>query len=180
MFKQAAFTLLAIAYPLLVFSGMQVLQPLLLAGLLAAFALLRGLTTRDPAWRACAVFAGLLSIVVALSRDVSYLKLYPVTVNGIMLAIFGASLWQRQTIIERISRLTEPDLNAHGVRYTRRLTQVWCVFFICNGAVALWTALAASDAVWALYNGAISYALMGTLMGIEYLVRRRFKARHAN
>ena len=40
-------------------------------------------------------------------------------------------------------------------------------------AVALWTALHASDATWALYNGAIAYVLIGAMLGGEWLLRPR-------
>jgi uncharacterized membrane protein len=52
------------------------------------------------------------------------------------------------------------------------------VFFLINGAIALATALWASEAVWSLYTGVISYGLMGALFGIEFLVRLRFKRLH--
>jgi uncharacterized membrane protein len=45
------------------------------------------------------------------------------------------------------------------------------VFFIFNGIVAALT-ISASDAVWALYNGLISYIIMGILFAGEYIVRR--------
>jgi len=66
------------------------------------------------------------------------------------------------------------------VAYTRRVTQVWCGFFVLNGSVALVTALWASDATWALYNGLISYCLMGCLFAGEWLVRRKVKAGHGH
>jgi uncharacterized membrane protein len=61
------------------------------------------------------------------------------------------------------------------VAYTRRVTQVWCGFFVVNGLLALGTALWASEALWSLYTGVIAYVLMGVLFGVEYLVRLRFK-----
>jgi len=62
--------------------------------------------------------------------------------------------------------------------YMRKVTQVWCGFFVINGAIAFGTALWASEAVWSLYTGVISYALMALLFGAEYLVRLRFKRLH--
>jgi uncharacterized membrane protein len=47
------------------------------------------------------------------------------------------------------------------------------VFFAINGGIALWTALAASDAAWALYNGAIASLLIGAMLGGEWLLRPR-------
>jgi uncharacterized membrane protein len=76
-----------------------------------------------------------------------------------------------------LARLREPDLPPHAVVYVRRVTQVWCGFFLLNGSVALATALWASERVWALYNGLIAYLLIGTLFAVEWLVRQRVKAR---
>jgi uncharacterized membrane protein len=107
------------------------------------------------------------------------LKLYPALVNAVFLGVFGLSLWHGPTVVERMARLREPDLPPAAVAYTRRVTQVWCGFFVVNGAIAVGTALWASPAAWALYNGLISYVAMGALMGGEWLVRRRVRGRIA-
>jgi uncharacterized membrane protein len=88
------------------------------------------------------------------------------------------SLWQPPTAIERMARLARPNFPQSAVRYTRRVTQVWCVFFGLNGSVSLATALWASNDVWALYNGLLSYVAMGALLAIEWCVRLRVMARH--
>ena len=59
-----------------------------------------------------------------------------------------------------------------AVRYTRRLTIVWCVFFVFNGLVAFWTAVAQPDEIWALYNGFIAYLLIGSLIVGEMVFRK--------
>ena len=105
------------------------------------------------------------------------LKLYPSLISLSLLLVFGFSLCQSQTIIEKIARISEPDLAEAGVRYTRRVTYVWCVFFILNGSAALYTALFSSMKIWTLYNGLISYLLMGTLFAVEYSVRIILKRR---
>lgn len=105
------------------------------------------------------------------------LLFYPVVVNGVMLAVFGGSLWSAMPIVERLARVSEPDLPEKGVRYTRRVTQIWCVFFILNGSMALFTALYGDMALWTAWNGMIAYLLMGTLMAGEWLVRRKTKQR---
>lgn len=76
-------------------------------------------------------------------------------------------------MVERLARIREPQLSPAGVRYTRKVTKVWCGFFICNGAVALFTVLYVDLRLWTLWNGMLSYILMGTLMAGEWLVRQR-------
>ena len=39
-------------------------------------------------------------------------------------------------------------------------------------AISIWSALAASREIWAIYNGFIAYLAMGTLLGGEWLLRR--------
>ncbi|PRC95157.1 hypothetical protein [Solimicrobium silvestre] len=103
------------------------------------------------------------------------LKLYPVLVNAVLLATFSYSLVFPPSMVEFFARMSEPDLPLVAVAYTRRVTQIWCVFFIVNGAIALVTAIWASEAIWSLYTGVISYGLMGVLFGGEFLYRLRFK-----
>ena len=81
------------------------------------------------------------------------------------------------TMVERLARLTTPDLPEQGVRYTRKVTLVWCLFFIANGACSGWTIWQGDLALWSLYNGLISYLLMGALMGGEWLIRQRVMKR---
>ena len=78
-------------------------------------------------------------------------------------------------MIERFARIREPNLPMRAISYTRRVTQVWCIFFFVNGAIALVTALWASPATWTLYNGLIAYVMMGLLFAGEYVVRWHFK-----
>jgi uncharacterized membrane protein len=82
------------------------------------------------------------------------------------------------TIAERIARLRMPDLPQVAVAYTRRVTQVWCVFFVGNGLMALWTALRWPDQVWFIYNGVIAYVLVAALFTGEWLVRQRVLQGH--
>lgn len=172
----AALTLL---YPLAIWLGHDRIEPRWLAALLLLTAATRLPTLRlNPAARWSAAGALLLVALAVASNAVLPLKLYPVLVNAAMLAAFGATLVSGPSMIERLARLREPALPPAAVHYTRRVTQAWCLFFVINGAIALGTALFASEAVWSLYNGVIAYLLMGAMFGGEYLLRMRFKRLH--
>ncbi len=170
------FVLLSLAYPLAVYAGMARYGTRALAGLLMAMALLRALQSRNAQWLAVAAGAAVLALAAWYSGDGLPLKLYPALVNAVLLLVFATSLWSPPSAVERIARLREPDLPPAGVAYTRRVTQVWCGFFLLNGAIAVATALWASDRTWALYNGLIAYVLIGLLFAGEWLVRRRVMA----
>lgn len=168
---------ITLAYPLLVYAGLAHFEPQWIALLLAGVALARAFVARNAFWWVAAGGALVLATLSMAGNALLPLKLYPVLVNAVFLCVFVASLVYPPSAIERLARLTEPSLPAHAIPYTRRVTQVWCGFFLVNGSIALYTALWGSDALWALYNGLVSYALMGLLFGIEWLVRRRVRAR---
>ncbi|HGH4678242.1 TPA: hypothetical protein ACJIWR_002951 [Enterobacter bugandensis] len=122
----------------------------------------------------CVALAGIaLCAASYLLKTHQWLLFYPVVVNLVMLAVFGGSLWTAMPLVERLARLREPNLPPEGVRYTRRVTLVWCGFFIGNGAMALYTVLHGDMHLWTLWNGMVAYILMGTLMAAEWLVRQR-------
>lgn len=118
-----------------------------------------------------------LCVASALLKTHQLLLFYPVVVNGVMLSVFAASLGTSMSLVERLARLHTPELPPQGVRYTRRVTQIWCLFFILNGLVALFTAVYGDMRLWVSWNGMIAYLLMGALMAGEWLVRRQVMKR---
>ncbi len=118
-----------------------------------------------------------LFTLASISEREWVLRLYPVAVNGLFLLAFSLSLLHPPSVIERIARLREPDLPPFAIRYTRVVTAIWSVFFLLNGALALWTALACSRQTWAWYNGFIAYCLIALLFALEWAVRCCLKVR---
>lgn len=118
-----------------------------------------------------------LCVASVLLKTHQLLLFYPVVVNAVMLSVFGGSLWSAMPLVERLARLRTPDLPPQGVRYTRRVTQIWCLFFIFNGTIALFTALHGDMRMWTTWNGMVSYLLMGALMAGEWLIRHQVMKR---
>jgi uncharacterized membrane protein len=172
-------TVATVAYPLVVYFGFGRWDPAWLAVLLAALMFLRAASGRDPAWLAAGLGALVLGGAASLQGSWVPLKLYPVMVSAVLLAVFGTSLWRGPTIVERIARVHEPQLPPEGVAYTRKVTIAWCGFFLCNGMLSAATALWASEAIWVLYNGLLSYVLIGAFFAVEWLARQRMRARVA-
>lgn len=170
--------LITLLYPLAIWLGQGKIEPRLLAGVLLLAGLTRLPTLKVSAIARWSLAGALLLVALAIwSNHLLPLKLYPVLVNAVMLAVFGYSLVTPQSMVERFARMTEPDFPPAAIAYTRRVTQVWCAFFIINGLIALGTALWATPEIWSLYNGVIAYLLMGLMFGGEYLVRMRFRRR---
>jgi len=174
------------AWPALVFYGLDILEPRYLGAALVAAVMLRQrrkvgqlMATFSPLDRFMLLASLALAGGVMAANDEVLLRLYPALVNLAFLTMFAISLARPPSMVERFARLTEPELTAAGVRYTRTVTQIWCGFFVVNGSVAAWTAIWGSREAWALYNGLIAYVLMGILFGGELWCRRRWRARHA-
>ena len=170
---------IALLYPLAIWLGQGRVEPRFLAVLLLCAALtgLHALKVRH-AWRWWLGGTLLLALYTVWTNALLPLKLYPAFVNAAMLGLFGYSLIFPPSMAERFARLRDANFPVEAIGYTRQVTQVWCVFFAVNGAIALTTALWASAAVWSLYNGLIAYLLMGFLFAGEYFVRGHFKRRH--
>jgi uncharacterized membrane protein len=169
---------ITLVYPLALWFGQDKVEPRILALLLLLVALTRlRMLTVDWAWRSWAVGTLVLLALAVWTNAFLPLKLYPVMVSATLLAVFAYSLIVPPSMVERLARLREPDLSTSAIWYTRRVTQVWCLFFLFNGVLALITALWASAAVWTIYNGFIAYLLMGLLFAAEYCVRGHFKRR---
>lgn len=165
---------LAISYPKL-----RILLPCLALCFVLRLCALRGKTgALSRAFKGLALAGTVLTIASIWMREAQLLLWYPVVVNVVMLALFGSSLFTQMSLIERLARWREGDLPPEGVRYTRRVTQVWCIFFIFNGSVSLWTCLAGNIHWWTLWNGMASYLLMGLLFAGEWLIRLRVKRRY--
>ncbi|BET95508.1 hypothetical protein TCT1_04290 [Xenorhabdus sp. TCT-1] len=116
-----------------------------------------------------------LGLASLLLRNHQLLMYYPVVVNAVLLILFSSSLRYGPPIIERIARIKEPDLPPKGIIYTRKVTYIWCLFFMFNGTVSLGTCLYNDMPLWTLWNGMVSYLLIGLLISIEWLVRQRVK-----
>jgi uncharacterized membrane protein len=166
----------AVAYPFLVWFGRTAVPPagfvLIGVGCIAARMIGTRRLVRSPVEIIVFLLAAVLLVALLAVSPAIAARSYPVAISLALAIIFAASLRYPPTVIERIARLTEPDLSPAGVAYTRKVTAVWVAFLLVNAAISLWTALWGSLDQWALWNGLLSYLAMGTLFAVEYLVRR--------
>ena len=106
-----------------------------------------------------------------------FLEFYPVLVSLSLLAFFGVSLWKKPSFAFRMACLgdrrvaTSPE-RAFVERYCDRVTLAWCGFFVFNAAVATFTVFVGDSRIWSLYNGLISYILIGLFFAIEWMIRK--------
>ncbi len=175
MIINSTISFLTLLYPFAVYFGTQYLEPWKIACLLFVLLGIRLIASVSIKHWSCPLL--LIGMVycgfAAWSNELLTLRFYPAIVNAAMLLFFSWSLWSPPTVIERIARIQHPNLPPEGIVYTKRVTQIWCAFFIFNGCIASATALWSSIEVWSLYNGLIAYLLMGLLFVGEYIVRMK-------
>ena len=166
--------LVSVAYPFLWYFGRNTDGGFLwLALLMAGLWAFRAIFKKEKAQKVFSFLIALFFIALFILRQPEIMYWYPVLMNGIMLIIFGISLFSKQSLIERIARLQNPDLPEKGIIYTRKITQIWCGFFIINGIIAALLIIFKQFELWAIYTGMIAYILMGLLLGGEWLYRKK-------
>lgn len=146
--------------------------PFWLAGvLLIPFIFLK----KNKFWgRWLSIIALILGLASLISKSSSFVYSYPVIVNATLLSVFSLSLFSSQTIVEKIARIKDKNFSDKEIPYVRKVTLAWAIFFVVNGTIALITVFIPDKSYWSIYNGAISYALMGFMFLGELMIRHRY------
>lgn len=170
------------AYPFLIFISLgkiplNIIILTLLGLFILRFALSRNKLNRHPYLIRLGLLSALAGILICLFSFFKQESLlyYPVLMNLTFLIVFGLSLKYPPSIIELFARMVEKDFPDKAVAYTKKVTLAWCIFFIFNGGVAFYTAWLKDMSIWTLYNGLISYLLMGLFFIVEFGVRQYVK-----
>ncbi len=172
-------SMILIAYPFLVYFGLQHIEPRSLALWILLLLLLRfWVAQKQMKWENIRLLipitlagSALCLIIVALNNMI-LVQFYPIVINVVLFLLFVSTLIKPPSMIERLARLTTPNLPKHAISYTRNVTLIWCIFFIFNVIMATLTTFYATLEMWTLYNGLIAYILMGLIFIIEYGVRQ--------
>lgn len=168
--------LMTVSYPVAVYFSLEHFSPRLWGALLAGLFALRLLLQRKKNTSEIARWSSLTALVAAAwmlaGNSPLAMRSYPVLVSATLAAVFGFSLRYPPTIIERLARLQDPQLPIEAILYTRKVTYWWLGFFIINGSISAYTAYWGTLEQWTLYNGLISYGLMGSLFAVEWLIRQ--------
>lgn len=175
-----ALPIAGVLYPFVVYFGTEKVAPPIFAMVLGAIWLIRAPSLlRQPGGRWMVGAALVYCLLLVCTDEATLLRWYPVLINALLLISFGWSLVYGPPLVERIARLREPDLPPAAVPYTRAVTWVWIGFFAFNGSMSAALTLWAPLSWWTLYNGLLSYLLMGSLFAVEWLLRQRLRRRFA-
>ena len=176
---RAAFVVVLSLYPLIVYLGLQRLGAGFFAIVLLALLLLRfGLIRPEERRFMLPLLAGLAAYaaLTAATGSRTLLLAYPVLVNLSLCGLFAASLRSGEPLLLRVARARDMEITEPAVPYLRRLTAIWAAFFALNAAIAFVT-VHLSIGVWAVYNGLVSYLLVGLLIVGEVVFRHFYKRR---
>ncbi len=129
----AVLVVMTLCYPAAVYFGIEYLEPKYFALILLSLFGLRYLVTVKTATTNVALALFVVVTIFAgwafVSNSEPLLLFYPVIVNLVLLAAFAWSLAFPPSAIERLARITDPNLPRGAVAYTRRVTVAWCFFF---------------------------------------------------
>lgn len=127
---------------------------------------------------ASSFFIFIACLCAFITQKIIFIKFYSVLISLVFLFVFASTLFCGPCIIFRFATLMDKSIKGSSweekvEKYCYKVTIVWCCFFIINIAISVWTVFFASDKIWSIYNGGISYGIMGFIFLIEYIIRKR-------
>ena len=163
--------LAVIAYPFAIYFGLGRFSPrIMIAGLLSLLGL-RMYRTPNGRGRLPYLVGGLGVVIIAARSPSVGLRAYPILISLTLASVFAYSLLRPPTIIEQIARMRRPRMPPRIVAYLRNVTIVWTGFFLLNAAISTATVVSGSIKLWTLYNGFVSYLIIGAILAGELLLR---------
>lgn len=167
-----------LVYPFLVYYGLNEYGPAAFAVLLFILLLVRVVANgnyRDPSqWLQLIVVSAFCLVVVVIQSE-DLLKFYPVLMNVGFSLLFAFSLKSETCLIERFARMSGQDIPEKAIGYLRKLTLVWAILLLVNAMVSAYTACCMSLKEWTIYNGLISYFILGGFVLVEFVFRGFYK-----
>jgi uncharacterized membrane protein len=132
--------------------------------------------------RSWLVFSMLTSAILLLGYfklTLYLLYLTPILIPLALLIFFGRTLFAGRTpLITAISDAARGPLTPALQKYTRLLTQLWCVIFLI---LILWSIILAClqrPELWSWFTNVINYGLVGAFFVIEFMVRKKLFPEH--
>jgi uncharacterized membrane protein len=120
----------------------------------------------------------------AANKSNYVIKFYPVLSNTAYFIIFWTSIIFPPTLIFDLMLLLDKRAGDSAIRqpvevFCKKASKAWCVFFALDAILAAFTVFIypsnpeKADTVWAIYNGAITYAIMLTISLVQFVQGKR-------
>jgi len=171
--KSILVTCLFLAYPYLVYQGMESGMVWIAPAFFSGIYLLQSFASQNIKIK---IYKGCVSIGLLLGAyylQTVTAKVLPVLIQLRLMYFFGRTLLKGKgpSFIESFVRLEFPEFPPGVSRYCRRLTILWTAFFGFNAIMCVLLVIWGSDVLWALYNGVFIYVMIAVLMVGEYIYR---------
>ena len=187
-FLKVFVTIISVLYPVLVFTLLVVYKlPVRIVSLCIVFlALVYFVSSTSASSKekfsfnarplVSSIFLLAVGIICYITNSSLFLKLYPIVISIMLLFIFGSTLFTKPNMIFRFAALQDKSIkgsvNEKRIEhYCLKVTYVWCAFFIFNTFAAALTVFFCDEKIWTVYNCGISYAIMGTIFTVEFIIR---------
>ncbi|MDD1619477.1 MAG: hypothetical protein LUQ52_08330 [Methylococcaceae bacterium] len=171
--KSIIATCLFLAYPYLIYRGIESGMVWLAPAIFSGIYLLQSFAARNVKIR---IYKALVSIVLLLGAyylQTITAKVLPVLIQLMLMYFFGRTLLKGKgpSLIESFVRLEFPEFQPGISEYCRQLTIMWTGFFAFNAIMCVALANWSTHFWWMLYNGVFIYLMIGILMIGEYIYR---------
>ncbi len=171
--KSVISTTLFIAYPFLVYKGIDAGMVWIAPALFSGIYLFQAFSAKRFKIK---IFKAMVAIVLLLGAyylQTITAKILPVLIQLMLMYFFGRTLLKDKgpPFIESFVRLEFSDIPPEVLIYCRQLTMLWTGFFAFNVVMCVLLALWGNDYWWAVFNGLVIYLLIGVLMTGEYIYR---------
>ncbi|MDR3324497.1 MAG: hypothetical protein LBS82_00715 [Spirochaetaceae bacterium] len=111
---------------------------------------------------------------LAAGKSNYVIKFYPVLTNTAYFILFFTTLIFPPTLAFDISLLLDKRIMGTAAQkpmelFCKKASVIWCVFFIIDAIIAAFTVFAddPNNTVWVIYNGAVTYGVMGIIFVIQ-------------
>jgi uncharacterized membrane protein len=99
--------------------------------------------------------------------------------NLVLAITFGRTLMgEREALCTKLARVVHGTLPPNVVRYTRRVTLAWAIFFTSVFTVSALLYLGHFIAAWSLLANILNPILIGAMFVVEYAIRHRVLPDH--
>ena len=171
--KSIIVTCLFLAYPYLIYRGIESGMVWLAPAIFSGIYLLQSFAARNVKVK---IYKGLISIALLLGAyylQTITAKVMPVLIQLMLMYFFGRTLLKDKgpSLIESFVRLEFPEFQPGISEYCRQLTLMWTGFFAFNATLCVALASWGTHFWWMLYNGVIIYLMIGVLVTGEYIYR---------
>ena len=167
-----------VAYPFVVYYGLNHYGPSVFASFLFVLLLLRVVikgSYHEPSQWLQLVVVGGFCVIVAIVDSEQLLRFYPVLMSLGFSALFAFSLKSKTSLVERFAKMSGQTYPDEAITYMRKLTKLWAILLFFNAMISAYTACCVSLKYWTLYNGLLAYFLLGGFALAELIFRHFYK-----